>query len=50
MVDGAPVLRLLGTLGVACGVEASELAYRDDPHGVSYFVARWVLGDLSASG
>jgi hypothetical protein len=50
MVDGAPVLRLLGTLGVAGGVQGSELAYRDDPHGVSYFVARWVLGDLSASG
>lgn len=50
MVDGGPVFRLLGTLGVAAGVEASELSYRDDPHGVSYFVARWVLGDLSASG
>jgi hypothetical protein len=50
MVGGDPVLRLLGVLGLAAGVEAAGLDYRDDPYGVSYFVARWVLGDLSASG
>jgi hypothetical protein len=50
MVGGAPVFRLLGALGLAAGVEAAGLDYRDDPYGVSYFVARWVLGDLSASG
>ena len=50
MVGGAPVFRLLGALGLAAGVEAAGLDYRDDPYGVSYFVARWVLGDLTVSG
>lgn len=50
MVGGHPVFRLLGAVGTAVGVEAAGLDYRDDPYGVSYFVARWVLGDLSASG
>lgn len=50
MVGGDPVFRLLGALGLVAGVEAAGLDYRDDPYGVSYFVARWVLGDLSASG
>lgn len=50
MVGGRSVFRLLGALGVAAGVEAAELTYRDDPFGVSYFVARWSLADLTASG
>jgi hypothetical protein len=50
MVGGDPVFRLLGAIGLAAGVEAAGLDYRADPYGVSYFVARWVLGDLSASG
>jgi hypothetical protein len=50
MVGGRSVLRLLGTLGLSPGPETAELTYRDDPFGVSYFVARWDVGDLSASG
>ena len=50
MVGGRSVLRLLGTLGLPDGPEAAGLTYRDDPFGVSYFVARWTVGDLSASG
>lgn len=49
MVAGRTVFRLLGTLGLVAGVEEVGLSYRDDPFGVSYFVARWSLGDLSAS-
>jgi hypothetical protein len=50
MVGGRSVFRLLGSLGLAAGVDSAELPYRDDPFGVSYFVARWTLARLSASG
>jgi hypothetical protein len=50
MVGGRSVFRLLGALGHPDGPGAAELTYRDDPFGVSYFVARWTVGDLSASG
>lgn len=38
MVGGRSALRLLGHLGAP---DQAELSYRDDPFGVSYFVARW---------
>jgi hypothetical protein len=41
MVGGRSVLRLLGRLGVPV---RAELSYRDDPFGVSYFVATWTFG------
>ena len=50
MVGGRSVLRLLGTLGLPDGPETADLSYRDDPFGVSYFVARWTVAGLSASG
>jgi hypothetical protein len=50
MVGGRAVFRLLGSLGVAAGVDTPALTYRDDPFGVSYFVARWTLTRLRASG
>jgi hypothetical protein len=50
MVGGRSVFRLLGTLGLPGGPETAALTYRDDPFGVSYFVARWSLASLSASG
>ncbi len=40
-VSARPVLRLLGRL--ATGPVHAELDYRDDPFGVSYFVASWQL-------
>lgn len=43
MVGGRSVLRLLGLLAGDRPVEAS-LDHRDDPFGVSYFVARWTIG------
>lgn len=50
MVGGLASFRLLGTLGTVAGVTRAALPYRDDPFGVSYFVAQWTVGDLSASG
>ena len=44
MVGGRSVRRLLGTLGRRLGVARATLAHREDPFGVSYFVARWDLG------
>jgi hypothetical protein len=45
MVLGSSTFRLLGALGIHRGsaVDAS-LTYRDDPLGVSYFVAYWRFG------
>ena len=44
MVLGATVLRVLGGLALAQGSRpAASLGYRDDPHGVSWFVATWQL-------
>jgi hypothetical protein len=43
MVGGRSVLRLLGRLGDRLPPTAAELTHRDDPYGVSYFVARWDL-------
>jgi hypothetical protein len=44
MVLGATVLRVLGGLAVAQGVQpTASLSYRDDPYGVSWFVATWQL-------
>jgi hypothetical protein len=44
MVGGAAVLRLLGAFGATRGVRSADLDLREDPFGVSYFVARWELG------
>lgn len=44
MVGGRSVLRLLGLLGDRLRPTTAALAHRDDPYGVSYFVARWDLG------
>jgi hypothetical protein len=50
MVLGATVLRVLGGLAVAQGSQpAATLSYRDDPFGVSWFVATWQL-DTPACG
>ena len=44
MVLGASVLRVLGGLAVAQGSRpTASLSYRDDPFGVSWFVATWQL-------
>ena len=44
MVLGATVLRVLGGVAVAQGSQpAAALSYRDDPFGVSWFVATWQL-------
>lgn len=43
MAGGRSVLRLLGILGDRCRPVRAELIHRDDPYGVSYFVARWDL-------
>jgi len=44
MVSGRAVFRLLGQLVASTDRPASaELDYRDDPFGVSYFVATWQL-------
>ena len=44
MVLGATVLRVLGGLAVAQGSQpTASLSYRDDPFGVSWFVATWQL-------
>lgn len=43
MVGGRSVLRLLGLLAGDRPVEA-VLDHREDPFGVSYFVARWTIG------
>lgn len=43
MVAGRSVFRLLGRIAEERPVTAS-LDYRDDPFGVSYFVARWTIG------
>jgi hypothetical protein len=44
MVLGATVLRVLGGVALAQGSRpAASLGYRDDPHGVSWFVATWQL-------
>ena len=44
MVLGATVLRVLGGLAVAQGSQPiGSLSYRDDPFGVSWFVATWQL-------
>ncbi|MGH3508926.1 MAG: hypothetical protein ACRDPI_01695 [Nocardioidaceae bacterium] len=42
MVLGSMAFRLLGWLGPP---DQAELAYRGDPFGVSYFVARWSFTD-----
>lgn len=44
MVGGRSVLRLLGLLGDRLSPVHAELVHREDPYGVSYFVARWDLG------
>ena len=44
MVGGRSVLRLLGLLGDRRRPTRAALTHRDDPYGVSYFVARWDLG------
>ncbi len=50
MVGGVAAFRALGHLAALAGQpERAELTYRDDPFGVSYFVARWDFADLSAS-
>lgn len=42
MVGGRAVFQLLGSLaGATDGPASADLTYRDDPFGVSYFVARW---------
>ncbi len=43
MVGGRSAFRLLGLLGDRLPPTAAELTHRDDPYGVSYFVARWDL-------
>ena len=44
MVLGATALRVLGALAVVQGSQpAASLSYRDDPYGVSWFVATWRL-------
>ena len=43
MVGGRSVLRLLGLLGDRLRPTTAGLPHRDDPYGVSYFVARWDL-------
>lgn len=43
MVGGRSVFRLLGLLAGGRPVTAT-LDFRDDPFGVSYFVARWTIG------
>lgn len=44
MVFGATVLRVLGGVALAQGAQpAASLSYRDDPYGVSWFVATWQL-------
>jgi hypothetical protein len=43
MVGGRSVFRLLGLVAGDKPVKAA-LDYRDDPFGVSYFVARWSIG------
>lgn len=41
LVSGRAVFRLLGWMGEP---DRADLSYRDDPFGVSYFVATWELG------
>ena len=44
MVLGATVLRVLGGVALAQGSQpTASLSYRDDPFGVSWFVATWQL-------
>lgn len=43
MVGGRGVLRLLGLLATRRPPSRAELLHREDPYGVSYFVARWDL-------
>ena len=50
MVGGRSAFRLLGAVGLAGGSVDAALAYRDDPFGVSYFVARWAVAGLTVSG
>jgi hypothetical protein len=46
MVLGSAAFRLLGSLALLQDVEVrAELTYRDDPLGVSYFVASWRFGE-----
>ncbi|QWZ07021.1 hypothetical protein KRR39_16115 [Nocardioides panacis] len=44
MVGGSTALRLLGAVAAAGGsTPVAEMTYRDDPFGVSYFVATWTF-------
>ena len=50
MVHGATALRVLGGVAMASGSHPSaSLSYRDDPFGVSWFVATWQLEARPAS-
>jgi hypothetical protein len=47
MVGGRTVLRVLGAVALAQRTAPrAELVHRDDPYGVTYFVARWLLPRL----
>jgi hypothetical protein len=49
MVLGSTTLRLLGAVAGRHATEPDAvLGYRDDPFGVSYFVATWTFGALTA--